>query len=458
MGEQVRSTPPCQRQDALAVLRRLRDAGHVAYFAGGCVRDELLGLTPADYDVATDAPPQRVRELFTSTQAVGVAFGVILVRHGRSVVEVATFRAEGGYEDGRRPGHVHFTTDREDAQRRDFTINGLFLDPLANRVIDYVDGQRDLAQRRLRAIGDPAARFAEDHLRLLRAVRFAARFALNIEPATAAAIRAHARSLRRISPERIADELRQMLTAPTRTIAWPMLWEFDLLPVIFRFLPGEAPTRLEANRSILLALAPGQSVGFAVALAAGTLDWRLPAGHATADPRQLLSRPAVHGTVRAMRQALRLSNEESDALAGILAGLAPLLADAPPGVATIKRFLAAPAAGAARELLAALQTVGMWTERIQWLNTQFAMLRHTPLAPPPLVTGDDLTAAGLQPGPAFRRILHDVYDAQLENRIGTKQQAMNMALELAARQPAIPSSRRTGRQNPGAGGGESTKA
>src|SRR5438067_13328797 len=165
----------------MAVLRGLREAGHVAYFAGGCVRDVLLGLEPKDYDVATDAHPQKVRSLFRSTAAVGQAFGVILVRLGKSVVEVATFRSDGRYVDGRRPEDVRFTTAEEDAKRRDFTINGLFFDPLEDRVIDYVGGQEDLTARRLRAIGDPWQRFEEDHLRLLRAVRFAARFDLEIE-------------------------------------------------------------------------------------------------------------------------------------------------------------------------------------------------------------------------------------------------------------------------------------
>src|SRR4051794_32585460 len=156
--------PRCDRADATAIVKRLREQGHVAYFAGGCVRDLLLGLEPKDWDVATDAPPARVRELFSKTEAVGAAVGGVLVRHGKSVVEVATFRSEGAYLDGRRPAEVRFTTAEEDAQRRDFTINGLFLDPLEqDRVIDFVGGQEDLAARRLRAIGDAESRFAEDH-------------------------------------------------------------------------------------------------------------------------------------------------------------------------------------------------------------------------------------------------------------------------------------------------------
>ncbi|HXE52477.1 MAG TPA: CCA tRNA nucleotidyltransferase, partial [Tepidisphaeraceae bacterium] len=223
--------PKSTREDARAVVHRLRKAGHVAYLAGGCVRDLLLGLQPKDYDVATDAPPSRVRDLFSNTQAVGAAFGVILVRHRRSQIEVATFRAESGYQDGRHPSQVRFTTAQEDAQRRDFTINGLFLDPENNQVIDYVGGQDDLKARRIRAIGEPSHRFDEDSLRLLRAVRFSARFDFPIEPVTAAAIITHAAQLKRISPERIADELRLMLTPATRTSAWKILWDLKLVHI-----------------------------------------------------------------------------------------------------------------------------------------------------------------------------------------------------------------------------------
>ena len=186
--EDIRGKQPCRREDAARVVEELRAGGHVAYFAGGCVRDMLLGLEPKDFDVATDAPPERVRKLFRNSQAVGAAFGVILVRTGGSSVEVATFRSDGAYLDGRHPEHVRFTTAEEDARRRDFTINGLFFDPISGDVIDYVGGREDLAARWIRAIGEPGARFAEDHLRMLRAIRFAARFDFAIEANTAAAI------------------------------------------------------------------------------------------------------------------------------------------------------------------------------------------------------------------------------------------------------------------------------
>jgi poly(A) polymerase len=428
----IRNKPACEREDAAAVLRRLREAGHVAYFAGGCVRDVLLGLEPKDYDVATDAPPKRVRQLFTNTQAVGAAFGVILVRHGRSVVEVATFRSDEQYVDGRRPSGVRFTTAEEDAQRRDFTINGLFMDPLEkNRVIDYVGGLEDLKVKRLRAIGDPAKRFAEDHLRLLRAVRFAARFGLEIEGSTAAAILRDAPLLKRISPERIADELRLMLSPPTRRLAWEMLWHFQLIEVIYRFLPMESGVVFDPQQSIFLTLEPGRRISFGLALAAGTLCVKWQGMGKGEDIRKLLGKASAQHMVRVMRQALKISNEESDEMQGTMEGIAPLLADERPRVATMKRFMATPTAGQSRALLEAMARVGIQGERVGWLREQLKELEKTEYAPKPLITGDDLTAAGMEPGPVFKRVLEAVYDAQLEGRVGSREEALRMGMEEA---------------------------
>jgi poly(A) polymerase len=444
------SKPPCLREDALAVLLRLRQHGHVAYFAGGCVRDLLLGLAPKDWDVATDAPPQRVRELFSNTQAVGAAFGVILVKHGRSTVEVATFRREGAYCDGRRPDSVAFTDAREDAKRRDFTINGLFLDPeraehptsnvqlstsklVASEhgtVIDYVGGVDDLRSRTLRAIGEPEERFAEDHLRLLRAVRFAARFGLAVEAGTAGAIRRNAPKLKGIGPERIADELRGMLTAPTRAAAWRMLWEYALVDVIFRFLPSGEGVEFDPARSLFLSVSPERGISFGLALAAGVLDYRLQVKSA-ADVAALTSRQEVQRAAKALRDALRISNEELDEVVGILSPLPALLGDAEPSVAQKKRFLAKSTAGQTRELLAAVSGLGWYRERITGLESSFGELLSGEVAPAPLITGDDLAAAGLKPGPVFKRVLESVYDAQLEGRVTDRQGAMAMAMELA---------------------------
>ncbi|HYE17147.1 MAG TPA: CCA tRNA nucleotidyltransferase [Tepidisphaeraceae bacterium] len=530
---EIRTKPPCSRQDAAAVVARLRGSGHVAYFAGGCVRDALLGLEPKDYDVATDAPPKRVRQLFPQTQAVGAAFGVILVRHGPSTIEVATFRTEGTYTDGRRPDSVRFTTAAEDAQRRDFTINGLFLDPaegsglrvqgsestahatthldptrlghFSDRVprpedneptggespcpilssdlgetvvsgaplppttpaprppisspppllhptphgtiLDYVGGVADLRASLLRAIGDPRARFAEDHLRLLRAVRFAARFGLSIDPATAAAIRDNATKLRGISPERIAEELRLMLTPPTRAAAWPALWEFALIDVIMRFVPGAPGVDVEAAdldpaRSFFLRVAPDEPISFGLALAAAVLDYRLQSLPDTGPALEarllaMLSRADVQRMGRAVREALRVSNEELDEMLHTLEPLATLLAPDPLRVATCKRFLARPTAPQTLRLITAIADLGWFAPTIARLRDQLDPIiqsDETP-APTPLITGDDLKHLGLKPGPLYKRLLDDVYDAQLEARVTTRNQALDLATQLAQPRP-----------------------
>jgi len=425
------SKPPCNREDALAVLRRLRDAGHVAYFAGGCVRDLLLGREPKDWDVATDAPPGRVRELFSNTQAVGQAFGVILVRHRRSQVEVATFRTDGSYTDGRRPDAVRFATAEEDARRRDFTINGLFLDPVEDRVIDYVGGREDLAAGSVRAIGDPDRRFEEDHLRLLRAVRFAARLAFVIEPATAAAIRRHAPLLVRISPERIAEELRHMFGPPTRAGAWVLLWELALVDPIFRHLGSAEGAELDPARSVFLAVDPATTIPFGLALAAAAVCFRMKPPNGPKDVRALLDRGEVQRIVRALRQGLKISNDEAEQVRAVLEGIRPLLGEESPGVAAMKRFLAGPHAREARMLLDALAKVGQHVGHLAELRPKLEELSRGDVAPPPLITGDDLTAAALEPGPVFKRVLDSVYDAQLEGRVTTREEAMELAMRVA---------------------------
>lgn len=402
------SKPPCYRDDASEVVKTLRTSGHVAYFAGGCVRDLLMGHEPKDYDVATDAHPQKVRSLFKNTQAVGAAFGVILVRFGRSVVEVATFRSEGKYLDGRRPSEVHFTTAEEDAKRRDFTINGLFLDPATNDVIDYVGGRTDLTALLVRAIGVPDERFEEDHLRLLRAIRFAARFGFEIEPVTAAAISRHAHHLIRISPERIADELRQMLSSTTRVRAAELLEQFKLLPIIWRFM--RQPPRIDLG--VFARVAPNKPISFGLALAALV---------ASGGDEAVFSKAAIHSATSALRQSLRLSNDELETFAGTLEGIALLNTNL--SLAGKKRFLARATAASSRELWKAISPDSLPHE------AELRELEKSDFAPPPLLTGDDLTAAGWKPGPAFKKVLDAVYDAQLEGKIATKDEALRFAAE-----------------------------
>jgi tRNA nucleotidyltransferase/poly(A) polymerase len=391
-------------------------------------RLQLLGLEPKDYDVATDAPPPRVRELFPRTQAVGAAFGVILVRQGRSQIEVATFRSEGKYLDG-RPARERDVHDRRgDAKRRDFTINGMFYDPIEDRVIDYVSGQQDLKAGVLRAIGNADERFAEDHLRVLRAIRFAARFALTIEPATDAAVARNVPHLTRISPERIADELRVALTPPTRVMAWAMIQRHRVDSIMFRFLKltERVHPEIGAGRATVFdRVLPGATISFGLAIAAATLEYALARVPSLADWNDVSVRKAV----QALRESLKISNEESDAMEGTLYGLGQLVRNPEPRVAMLKRFLARPTMAYSRALLAALPDG--WVAHRASIERQLSELEKTDFAPPPLITGDDLTAAGLKPGPAFKRALDEAYDAQLEGSVNTKPEALELAIRVA---------------------------
>ncbi|MEM6314012.1 MAG: CCA tRNA nucleotidyltransferase [Planctomycetota bacterium] len=374
------------RDIAKQIVRTLRKAGHLAYFAGGCVRDELLGLEPTDYDVATDAPPSRVRELFARTQAVGEHFGVILVRLDGVQTEVATFRSDGTYADGRRPESVAFTTAEYDAQRRDFTINGLFFDPLDEVIHDHVGGQADLKAKVLRAIGEPAERFAEDHLRLLRAVRFASRFGLTIEPVTWAAMTTNAERLKLIAPERVGDEMRRMLTAPSAAVAVEMLRASGLMGVVLRSGSGDS---LRSS----LGFVPGASVGGSLAM--------------------------LTDDVEAARRNLKLSNAETERMRGVL-GWARRV-DAGMSLALARRFVAHAAADDTRLFLRATGRA------VPGVVEQALAL---PIGPGRLLGGGDLIAAGWEPGPAFTRVLEAVYDAQLEGRVATSEEALALACSL----------------------------
>jgi poly(A) polymerase len=420
--------PASQREDARNIVETLRRAGHQAYFAGGCVRDELLGLQPADYDVATDATPEQVRALFDNTQHVGAAFGVTLVRMGRSVIEVATFRADGPYHDGRHPASVTFTGAQDDARRRDFTINGLFLDPVDGTVVDFVGGREDLNHRIVRAIGDPDARFTEDYLRMLRAVRFAARFSMEIEAKTLKAIVRHAPKIKSITPERICDELRRMLTPPTRIRAWELLYETRLFHEVFRKL--EPSRQVAPDPSVFRAIAPGLDLSFPAALCAIVVDEVFLPG----------ARPGVYAVgpveprhyARLLRRSLRLSNDETDRVETILNDLKTLLAPERARQATKMRILARPTAQDVRLLLDAVARTGHQPAMLRALETELDELSRLDCNPPPILSGDDLVQLGYKPSPTFKGVLLQLMDAQLEGRLHTREDAVRLARHLFA--------------------------
>ena len=403
------------RDAAIAVVTRLRGAGHAAYLAGGCVRDELLGVTPKDYDVATDARPDAIRVLFERTAEVGASFGVMLVREFGATTEVATFRSDGPYTDKRRPDHVEFADARADAQRRDFTINALFIDPLIegdDRIIDFVGGRADVDARVLRAVGDPAARLAEDHLRALRAVRFAARYALTIDERTADAIREHAAALTGVSVERIGEEVRRMMGDPSRARAAGLIESLGLDRPIFGAPRG---TSGSASAGALARVGVGADV--ALALAA----WAVDRAGSVPDPGE---------TARAWRGALDLSNDLADDLRRTLDGARAFM-DAwdALGVAGCKRLASRARAGEALDLVGAIDA-----DRRASIDDDVRALEADAvgLAPEPLVDGDLLVACGFRPGKGFGDLLDAVYDAQLEGLVATRDGALRLAEELAS--------------------------
>ncbi|MBT8486314.1 MAG: CCA tRNA nucleotidyltransferase [Phycisphaerales bacterium] len=397
--------PASARAAACAVLEQLVDAGYESYFAGGCVRDRLMGRDPLDYDIATSARPEDVQRVFRHARGVGEAFGVMLVRRGGFTIEVATFRTDGVYADGRHPDTVVFSDAEHDASRRDFTINGIFENPLTEEVIDYVGGRRDLEMRVIRAIGDPAARLREDCLRALRAVRFAARFGFAIDGDTAEAIRTHAGTLTGVSRERIGQEVRWMLQDTNRAVA---AWELQYLGLDASIFG--APNRLAAPRR--LGRLPDDA-GYAATLAA----WIIDRGHddrgAVADEwakRLVLSNPEHRGLRRCLEVVRQLEQEWSRL-----------------GVAAQKRLAAGPGFRAGLLVLRADDP-----QAFVDVQRRVAVLRETGLAPEPLLDGADLIEAGFAPGPQFKRLLDAIYDAQLEGTVTDRSAALALARAIAA--------------------------
>lgn len=400
-----------QREHALDIVRQLRDAGFEALWAGGCVRDSLLGREPKDYDVATNARPEEVQKLFGKrrTLAIGAAFGVIgILNKDNELVEVATFRSDGAYLDGRRPSSVVFTTAEHDAERRDFTINGMFFDPVEDRVIDYVGGQADLQAGIVRAIGDPTARFTEDKLRMLRAIRFATTYGFKIEPATLAAIQVMAAEVNVVSAERINAELTRLLVHPSRGHGLQLLNKSGLLNPLLPELAEDASSQSEVWNNTLQFLERLDSTNVATALAA--LFTALP-----------------HSPVAKVGRRFRYSNKEIE-LAVWLTKQLPHVRDAEQlPWPQMQRILTNEHAD---ELLNLARAV--YGEQHPGLLRckEYLALPIEKLNPTPLLTGDDLVHHGYSPGPHFAALLTALRDAQLDGRISNQTEALNLAGEL----------------------------
>jgi poly(A) polymerase len=381
------------RRGAERVASVLREAGHQALFAGGCVRDLLLGLEPKDYDVVTDARPERIAELFRHTRQIGASFGVVQVRLRGQVYEVATFRTEGAYSDGRRPDAVAYT-DRmeEDIERRDFTINALLMDPVTEEVIDLVQGQHDLRAGIIRAVGDPERRFGEDRLRMLRAVRFAARFGFVIEPSTAAAIRRHAAELRDVSVERIAIELEGVFASARPEHGMVLLESLGLARPALPFLPGAAEVRRCRYEP------------FAAA------EWRrLDARRRSILGWAFLFADDAPRAVEASMRALRLSKDHWRGVQRLLT-LRPTLR-APTDPAEVRRIVAD------EDLELVLAYADAIGGDVVTLARTRDELAHHPLPSRPILSGHDLMALGVVAGPALKTMLAELDREVLARRI-----------------------------------------
>jgi poly(A) polymerase len=449
---------------AAEIVRTLRGRRHQAYFAGGCVRDLLLGREPTDYDVATDAIPREVMQIFPQTFAVGEQFGVVLVPDApaepgsmeslstgsagsvqtenrnsvtEKAVEVATFRSDVGYSDGRHPDEVRFTKDpREDVQRRDFTINGMMLDPISGEILDFVGGQADLKAGIVRAIGDPERRFSEDKLRMLRAVRFAARFDYQIEAATLAAIRKLAAQIHQVSCERVRDELTKMLTEGRARRAFEL---FDSTGLLREILPEIAAMKgvqqspqhhpegdVFVHTMLMLEKLPANSPK---TLAWGVLlhDVGKPPTFRVGPDRIRFDGHVDVGVKMAAEilRGLRFSNYETGQILALVDNHMRFGDVQRMNQSTLKKFLRLPAFDEHLELhrLDCLSSHGQ-LDSYDFSREQLHSLPPEAIRPRPLISGRDLIEAGYQPGPGFKEILASVEDAQLEGRLASREAAM----------------------------------
>jgi poly(A) polymerase len=425
-------------QSARRIVQRLHDAGFQALYAGGCVRDALLGHEPHDYDIATDAQPQQVQSLFPRTIAIGAHFGVISVLEAGGEFQVASFRADGVYLDGRRPESVTFSSPQQDAERRDFTVNGMFFDPIRSETIDYVGGRADLQARLLRAIGDPAARFREDRLRMLRAVRFATVLGFEIEPQTWSAVVENARFIHEVSAERVREELVKIFLHPQRVRGFDLLDASgllrEILPEVTDCKGCEQPPQFHpegdvfVHTRIMLGLLPAE-VSLPLVLAVLFHDIGKP-GTFSLDPAEGRIRFNGHDKLGAemteqIMTRLRFPRRDIDATVEAVAQHMVFKDVQQMRVAKLKRFMSRPGFGDEMELHRVDCTSSHGAlDNLEFLRTKAEEFANEPLIPPPLITGADLIALGLKPGPQFSPILEAVQSRQLEGTLRDREEAL----------------------------------
>ena len=422
---------------ARSIVERLRAKGFEALYAGGCVRDRLLGLTPHDYDVATNARPEQVEALFPRTVPVGVQFGVIIVLEQGAEIQVATFRGDGAYHDGRHPESVRYTDAEGDSRRRDFTVNGLFFDPIEERILDFVEGRRDLESRLLRAIGNPSERFAEDKLRLLRAVRFATTLGFEIDPVTWREILVWSPEIHAVSAERIREELVKILLSPNRLRGFDLLDESGLLRQVLpemEALKGcDQPPEFHPEgdvfvhtRLMLSMLAPDASLPLVLSVLFH--DIGKPATRMVDETGRIRfngHEGVSAGMTLRLLQRLRFPNEVIDAVIPAVR-LHMSFKDVPNmRVATLKRMMARPTFEEELELhrVDCLASHGMLDNHAMLIAKREEFGR-APLIPEPLITGHDLIALGMKPGPEFVEVLISVQTRQMEETLNTREEAL----------------------------------
>ncbi len=435
------------RELAEKICRVLNAAGHQAFLVGGCVRDLVVGREPADYDVSTDAVPERVESLFPGSLTVGAKFGVVVVVEGGVQVEVATFRSDISYSDGRHPDQVVFSrTAADDVQRRDFTINGLLMDPRSGEVIDLVGGRSDLKNRLIRAIGDPERRFAEDKLRMLRAVRFAARFDFSIQPETFAAIRRQAPEIGQVSAERIREELTRLLTEGAARRGFELLDDSGLLaavlPEVAKMKGVEQPPQFHPEGDVWIhtrMMLENLPAGVSPTLAWGVLlhdvgkppTFTPPAGP---EGRIRFDKHADVGTVmaEAILRRLRFSNAATEQVSSLVRHHLRFIDVPRMRPATLKRFVRLPLFDEHLELhrLDCLASHGK-LDTYEFVQRFLAETPPEQVRPPKLVTGEDLKELGLRPGPRFGELLRAIEEAQLEGKVQSREEAIALLRGMA---------------------------